>query len=45
VGSEFTIKVAAIQGDSAKIAPRPNVELWDSVVVVVVVTGGMLPPF
>jgi len=33
-GSEFTIKVAKLQGDSAEIVPTPNVKLWDPV------TGG-----
>ena len=27
-GSEFTTKVATLQGDSAEIAPRLNVKLW-----------------
>jgi hypothetical protein len=30
-GFEFTIKVAILKGDSAEIAPTPNVKLWDSV--------------
>jgi|AntAceMinimDraft_5_1070358.scaffolds.fasta_scaffold136902_1 hypothetical protein len=34
-GSEFTTKGAALQGDSAEIAPTLNVILWDPVV-----TGG-----
>jgi hypothetical protein len=33
-GSEFTIKVVTLQGDSAEIAPRLHVKLRDSVVVV-----------
>jgi hypothetical protein len=36
VGPEFTSKAAALQGDSAEIAPTPNVKLWVLVVVVVV---------
>jgi hypothetical protein len=31
-GSEFTTKVAALQGDSAEIAATRNVKFWDSVV-------------
>jgi hypothetical protein len=30
-GSEFPTKVAALQGDSAEIAPKFNVKLWDPV--------------
>jgi t-SNARE complex subunit (syntaxin) len=51
-GSEFTTKVATLQGDSAGIAATPNVKFWVLVVVVVVVvlvlvvvTGGVLPGF
>jgi hypothetical protein len=47
-GSEFTTKVATLQGDSAEIAATPNGKFWVLVVVVVVVvvvTGGVLPGF
>jgi hypothetical protein len=40
-GSEFTIKVATLQGDSADFAAELNVKLWDSVVR----GGGVLPGF
>ena len=40
-GSEFTTKASALQGDSAEIAPTPNLKLWDPVTG----GGGMLPPF
>ena len=36
-GSEFTTKVATLQGDSTEIAATLNVKLWVLVVVVVVV--------
>ena len=39
-GSEFTIKVATLQGDSEEIARTLNVKLWDSVTG----GGGALPP-
>jgi len=42
-GSEFTIKVATLQGDSAEIAATLNVKFW--ALVVVVVSGGVLPLF
>jgi hypothetical protein len=38
-GSEFVIKIATLQEDSAELAPTLNVKLWDPVVLVVV-TGG-----
>jgi hypothetical protein len=39
-GSEFTTKVATLQGDSSEIAPTLNVELWD-----LVAGGRVLPLF
>jgi hypothetical protein len=42
-GSEFTIKVATLQGDSAEIAATLNVKFW--ALVVVVLSGGVLPLF
>jgi hypothetical protein len=41
LGSEFTTKVATVQGDSAEIAPALNAILWNPVVV----RGGVLLPF
>jgi hypothetical protein len=41
-GSEFTTKVAALQGNSEETAPRLNVKLWDSLVALTG-GGGVLP--
>jgi hypothetical protein len=43
-GSEFTIKVATIQGDSEEIAPTLNVKFWVLVVVACSTFSGTAEP-